>query len=40
MKQKPLTHAARLLCVLTLALTVTTAAFAAESPIPTPASPC
>ena len=40
MKQKPLTHAARLLCVLTLALTVTTAAFAAEPPEPTQASPC
>ena len=40
MKQKPLTHAARLLCILTLALTMTTAAFAAESPIPTQASPC
>ena len=40
MKQRPLTHAARLLCVLTLALTVTTAAFAAEPPEPTQASPC
>ena len=40
MKQIPLTHAARLLCVLTLALTVTTAAFAAEPPEPTQASPC
>ena len=40
MKRKTMTHMARLLCVLILALTVTTAAFADEPPEPTQASPC
>jgi len=42
MKQKPLTHAARMLCVLALSLSLTTAAFAAtpEMADPAPASPC
>ena len=40
MKRKTMTYAARLLCVLTLALTVTTAAFADEPPEPTQAAPC
>ena len=40
MKRKTLTHAAGLLCVLTLALSMTTAAFAADPPEPTQASPC
>lgn len=40
MKRKTLTHAARLLCVLALAMSLTTAAFAADLPEPTPASPC
>ena len=40
MKRKAITHAARLLCVLSLALTVTTAAFADEPPEPTQATPC
>ena len=40
MKRKTLTHMARLLCVLTLALTMTTAAFADDLPEPNQASPC
>ncbi len=40
MKRKPLTHAARLLCVLALAMSLTTAAFAADPPEPTQPSPC
>ena len=40
MKRKTMTYAARLLCVLTLTLTVTTAAFADEPPEPTQAAPC
>ena len=33
MKRKTITHAARLLCVLALAMTMTTAAFAADPPM-------
>lgn len=40
MKRKTLTHAARLLCVLALAMSLTTAAFAADPPEPTQPSPC
>ena len=40
MKRKTATHAARLLCVLALALSMTTAAFAADPPEPTQPSPC
>ena len=40
MKRKTLTCAARLLCVLALAMTMTTAAFAADPPEPTQPSPC
>ena len=40
MKRKTATHAARLLCVLALAMSLTTAAFAADPPEPTQPSPC
>lgn len=40
MKRKPATYAARFLCVLALAMNLTTAAFAADPVEPTPASPC
>ena len=40
MKRKTITHAARLLCVLALAMTMTTAAFAADPPEPAQPSPC
>ena len=40
MKRKTITHAARLLCVLALAMTMTTAAFAADPPEPGQPSPC
>jgi len=42
MKRKPKTHAVRLLCVLALTMSMTTAAFAANTePVePTPAAPC
>lgn len=40
MKRKPMIHAARLLCVLALSISLTTAAFAADPPEPTPATPC
>lgn len=40
MKRKPMIHAARLLCVLALSMSLTTAAFAADQPEPTPATPC
>ena len=40
MKRKPMIHAARLLCVLALSMSLTTAAFAADPPEPTPATPC
>lgn len=36
MKRKPMIHAARLLCVLALSMSLTTAAFAADPPEPTP----
>ena len=40
MKRKTLTHGLRLLCVLALAMSLTTAAFAADPPEPTQPSPC
>ena len=40
MKRKPLTHAARLLCVLALSMSLTPAAFAAAPSEPTQPSPC
>ncbi|MCI9515181.1 MAG: LPXTG cell wall anchor domain-containing protein [Oscillospiraceae bacterium] len=40
MKRKTITHAAQLLCVLALAMTMTTAAFAADPPEPGQPSPC
>ena len=40
MKRKTITHAARLLCVLALAMSLTTAAFAADPPEPAQPSPC
>ena len=40
MKRKTANHTARLLCVLTLALSLSTAAFAADTIEPTQASPC
>ncbi len=40
MKRKPMIHAARLLCVLALTMSLTTAAFAADPPEPASASPC
>ncbi len=40
MKRKTITHAARLLCVLALAMSLTTAAFAADPPEPVQPSPC
>ncbi len=40
MKRKPMIHAARLLCVLALTMSLTTAAFAADPPEPAPATPC
>ena len=40
MKRKTLTHGSRLLCVLALAMSLTTAAFAADPPEPTQPSPC
>ena len=40
MKRKPLTHAARLLCVLALSMSLTPAAFAAAPSVPTQPSPC
>ena len=40
MNRKTHTHAARLLCVLALALSLTTAAFAADPPEPNQPSPC
>ena len=40
MKRKTITHAARLLCVLALAMTMTTAAFAADPPEPAQPSLC
>ena len=40
MKRKTQTHGLRLLCVLALALRLTTAAFAADPPEPTQPSPC
>lgn len=39
MKRKPLTHAARLLCVLALSMSLTPAAFAAAPSEPTQPSP-
>ena len=40
MKRKTITPAARLLCVLALAMTMTTAAFAADPPEPVQPPPC
>ena len=40
MKRKPLTHAARLLCVLALSMSLTPAAFAAAPSEPTQPAPC
>lgn len=41
MKRKPVIHAARLLCVLALSMSLTTAAFAADPVEPAPATtPC
>jgi len=40
MKRKTITPAARLLCVLALAMSLTTAAFAADPPEPAQPSPC
>ena len=40
MKWNPTTHAARFLCVLALAMSMTNAAFAADPAEPAPASPC
>ena len=40
MKRKTLTHATRLLCVLALAMSLTTVAFAADPPEPAQPSPC
>ena len=40
MKRKPLTHGLRLLCVLALAMSLTTAAFAADPPEPNQPTPC
>ena len=40
MKRKTITHAAWLLCVLALAMSMTTAAFAADPPEPAQPSPC